>query len=180
MKEEISYAYYHSPYGDLVLGDFRDRLVLCDWRYRRMRDRIDRRIQNFFEAGYNENYTPIIRETIKQLEEYFAGERKEFNIPLNFAGTPFQVQVWDELLKIPWGETTTYLDLSKRLKNEGAIRAVAAANGANAISIIVPCHRVIGSDGKLIGYAGGVNVKKKLLKIEKVVLDSQLDLFDEN
>ncbi len=178
MIKEISYAYYSSPYGELILCDYNDRLVMCDWRYRRMRNSIDRRIQSFFDAGYNENYTPIIRETIIQLEEYFNQQRTEFNIPLNFAGTSFQVQVWDELLKIPWGKTKTYSELSVKLGNEKAVRAVAAANGANAISIIVPCHRVVGSDGKLVGYAGGKLVKKKLLALENIRLSPQLDMFE--
>ncbi len=178
MNEDIYFTYYKSPYGELVIGDYNDRLCMCDWRYRKLRNSIDKRIMNFFKCGFHENYTPIINETISQLEQYFGGERKEFSIPINFAGTPFQVEVWDELMKIPWGVTTTYLELSRKLGNEKAIRAVASANGANAISIIVPCHRVVGSDGSLVGYAGGKAVKKKLLSIENVRLTSQLDLFE--
>ena len=178
MNEDIYFSYYKSPYGELVIGDFNDRLCLCDWRYRKMRNSIDNRIRKFFNCGFHENLTPIINETIVQLEQYFGGERKDFNIPLNFAGTPFQVEVWDELLKIPWGTTTTYLDLSRKLGKEKAIRAVASANGANAISIIVPCHRVVGSDGKLVGYAGGKPVKKKLLALENIRLSPQLELFE--
>ena len=93
-------------------------------------------------------------------------------------GTDFQKEVWTELIKIPYGESRTYLELSKQLGNELAIRAVASANGANAISIIVPCHRIIGSDGKLIGYAGGLSAKKKLLELEGALKTNQLSLFE--
>ncbi|KAB2868464.1 MAG: methylated-DNA--[protein]-cysteine S-methyltransferase, partial [Bacteroidales bacterium] len=89
-----------------------------------------------------------------------------FELPLLLIGTPFQKSIWNELLKIPYGKTETYMGLSQKLNNTKAIRAVAAANGANAISIIVPCHRIIGSNGELVGYAGGVDVKQKLLRLE--------------
>ncbi|MBT3174910.1 MAG: methylated-DNA--[protein]-cysteine S-methyltransferase [Lentimicrobiaceae bacterium] len=176
--EDINIAYYKSPYGELIIGDYYDRLCLCDWRYRKMRSTIDKRTRIFFGSDYVENLTPVIGETIKQLEQYFNGERKEFELPLNFAGTPFQVEVWEQLLKIPWGETATYQDISNDIGNPDATRAVASTNGANSIAIIVPCHRVIGSNKKLVGYAGGLNVKKKLLKLENIILDPQLDMFD--
>ena len=92
-------------------------------------------------------------------------------------GSDFQKTVWNTLLQIPYGKTETYLGLSKSMNNEKAIRAVASANGANAFSIIVPCHRVIGSDGKLVGYAGGLSVKKKLLELEGALATNQLSLF---
>ncbi len=101
-----------------------------------------------------------------QLYEYFEGKRTLFNLKLNPKGTDFQKQVWQELQKIPFGKTVTYLELSKRLGDVKAIRAVASANGKNPIWIIIPCHRVIGSDGSLIGYAGGLNRKQWLLEHE--------------
>ena len=103
---------------------------------------------------------------IKQLDEYFNRKRKAFDLPLDLKGTEFQKRVWGELLKIPFGKTNSYKELSLRLGNKKAIRAVAAANGANPVSIIVPCHRVIGSDGSLTGYAGGLWRKKWLLEFE--------------
>ena len=106
------------------------------------------------------------QECVKQLEEYFSGKRKQFSLKLNPEGTDFQKQVWKELLTIPYGKTISYLDLSKKLGNVKAIRAVANANGKNPIWIIIPCHRVIGSDGSLTGYAGGVHRKKWLLELE--------------
>jgi methylated-DNA-[protein]-cysteine S-methyltransferase len=101
-----------------------------------------------------------------QLKAYFSGTRKIFNIPLLMVGTEFQKSVWEGLIKIPYGTTTSYLELSKNIGNEKAVRAVASANGANAISILIPCHRIIGSDGSLVGYAGGLPAKKKLLTLE--------------
>ncbi len=100
-----------------------------------------------------------------------------FDIPLLLVGSEFQKSVWNALLQVPYGVTETYLGLSKNIENEKAIRAVASANGANAIAIIVPCHRIIGSDGSLVGYAGGLNAKRKLLNIEKALDNSQLSLF---
>lgn len=101
-----------------------------------------------------------------QLEEYFIRQRKEFNLPLEMIGTDFQKRVWEELVKIPYGETISYNQLAIRLGDQKAVRAVAAANGANPLPIVIPCHRVIGSDGSLVGYGGGLEVKQKLLELE--------------
>lgn len=133
-----------------------------------MRASIDRRLQKYFNAGYIENGDNIIDAAIMQLEEYFGHNRKIFDIPLLTAGTDFQKSVWNALLDIPYGSVVTYLQLAENRGNKNAVRAVAAANGANAISIFIPCHRVIGSDGQLVGYAGGFRAKQKLLELEKV------------
>ena len=121
----------------------------------------------------------VIRNAIQQLNEYFSGIRKEFNLPLDPIGTDFQKSVWDELVKISYGTTTTYLKLSRKLNNEKAIRAVGTSNGQNPIAIVIPCHRVIGSDGSLTGYAGGLWRKKWLLEHEQFVLTGvkQTELF---
>ena len=102
-----------------------------------------------------------------QLAEYFAGDRTDFDLPLAPAGTPFQLEVWDALKRIPYGETRCYGDLAKELGRPGAARAVGAANGRNPISIVVPCHRVVGSTGTLTGYAGGISAKERLLAHER-------------
>ncbi len=102
----------------------------------------------------------------QQLEEYFAGKRKTFDMPIGLGGTDFQREVWLEMNKIPFGQTTTYMKISKKLGNPGAIRAVGAAIGANPILVVLPCHRVLGSDGSLTGYAGGLDRKKALLELE--------------
>jgi methylated-DNA-[protein]-cysteine S-methyltransferase len=176
--ERISIQYFKTPVGELILGSFQDKLCLCDWRYRKMRDEIDNRIKKSLDSIYLEEETPVIQAAKEQLNEYLNGQRKEFSIPLLLVGTDFQQSVWNELLKISYGKTETYLGLSKKLGNEKAIRAVAGANGANSISIFIPCHRIIGSDGKLIGYAGGLSTKKKLLRLEGSAQDGgQLNLF---
>jgi len=109
---------------------------------------------------------PYLYDIHTQLKEYFSGGRKVFDLPLDLQGTDFQLKVWRELLKIPYGETITYKELANRLGNPKCIRAAAKANGANPVPIIVPCHRVIGSDGSLTGYAGGLEIKEKLLVFE--------------
>jgi methylated-DNA-[protein]-cysteine S-methyltransferase len=111
----------------------------------------------------------ILLETIKQVEEYLCGERRKFSIPLDLQGTEFQKRVWQELLRIPYGKTRSYKEIAELIQNEKAVRAVGTANGRNPISLIVPCHRVIGSNGTLTGYAGGLNIKEKLLKLEGVI-----------
>ena len=110
---------------------------------------------------------PILLETQKQLREYFAGTRQQFDLPLDFEGTVFQKKVWQALLAIPFGETRSYRDIAEQVGNIKAVRAVGAANGKNPISIIAPCHRVVGVNGKLVGFAGGLNNKEILLGLEK-------------
>ena len=178
MSEIVKINYFQSPYGELILGEFEEKLCLCDWRYRKMRNSIDNRIKAGLKADYVEQTSSIIVETQMQLNEYFKGKRKKFDIPLLLVGTDFQKSVWHALMQISWGDTETYLGLSRQLENEKAIRAVASANGANAISIIIPCHRIIGSDGSLVGYAGGLATKSKLLKLENAIKTTQLDLFE--
>ncbi len=169
--------YFHTPYGELVLGESGGELCLCDWKYRKMRDQIDNRIQTGLQAEFKLEETELLDETKSQLNEYFARERTTFDLPLLFVGSDFQKSVWEKLLTIPYGKTSSYMELSRILGDEKAIRAVATANGANAISIIVPCHRVIGSDGSLTGYAGGLNAKQKLLQLEGMNFGEQLELF---
>jgi methylated-DNA-[protein]-cysteine S-methyltransferase len=177
MSNYIKIQYYKSPIGELILGSFNDKLCLADWRYRKMRDRIDKRLKDGLKAEFIEETSPTIEKTIIQFTEYFTKERTKFDVDLLLVGTDFQKKVWKELIKIPYGKTNSYMDLSKKLNNIKAIRAVASANGANAISILVPCHRIIGSDGKLVGYAGGLPIKKKLLLLESAVVENQLSLF---
>ena len=124
----------------------------------------------FSKVDTNDNIEEIdlIKECFKQLKEYFEGNRMKFDLPLDARGTEFQKKVWNELLNIPYGETKSYKDIAVAIGNEKACRAIGMANNKNPIPIIIPCHRVIGSNGKLVGYAGGVNVKEKLLNIEKI------------
>lgn len=157
---------WKSPLGELILMATEDKLCLCDWKYRKMRASIDKRILDFYRTEMREERNEIITQTINQLNDYFEKKRREFDIPLELIGTEFQGRVWLELKRIPYGKTISYLQLSKNLGDEKAIRAAATANGANGISILIPCHRVVGADGSLTGYAGGLPAKRKLLIIE--------------
>ncbi len=112
---------------------------------------------------------PVLVEASRQLQAYFRGELREFDLPLEIVGTEFQVAVWRQLLTIPFGETRSYLQIAEAVARPPAVRAVGAANGANPIAIVVPCHRVIGASGKLVGYGGGLPLKKRLLALEGVV-----------
>ena len=116
----------------------------------------------------------ILEDCVKQLEEYFQNKRKDFSLPLDMQGTEFQKKVWKELLNIPFGKTISYLQLAKRLGDEKSIRAVGGANGKNSVSIIVPCHRVIGANGTLVGYGGGLDKKKWLLEFEGALAQKEL------
>jgi methylated-DNA-[protein]-cysteine S-methyltransferase len=114
---------------------------------------------------------------VMQLDEYFAGRRTSFDLPLQPKGSPFELKVWDQLLQIPYGETRSYGDLARALGDPGAAQAVGAANGRNPIAIIVPCHRVIGADGNLVGYAGGLDRKRFLLELEEPATKREERLF---
>jgi len=131
-----------------------------------MRSTVDGRIARGLNAEFIEGETAVLSETKRQLDEYFRAERKRFELPLLLVGSDFQKRVWGALLGVAYGETSSYLGLAEKVGNKSAVRAVASANGANAISIIVPCHRIIGSKGELVGYAGGLRAKERLLALE--------------
>jgi len=174
--DSIQTIIFNTPFGEMILGSFGQNLCLCDWHYRKRRASIDERIQSGLHSGYVEGESDIIREARVQLSQYFSGDRKHFDLPLLLVGSGFQKQVWKELGQIPFGNTVSYAELSEKLGSKDAIRAVASANGANAISIIIPCHRVLGSDGRLTGYAGGLAIKKKLLQLENALPQGELPL----
>lgn len=166
LMRPIYVQYYDSPCGTLILGGMAEKLCLCDWAANSHRERNDARLQRMFNATYVIRHSDVVEHAILELEEYFLGARTTFGIPLLLAGTEFQKQVWQSLLAIPYGTTISYGEEARRLGRPSAVRAVASANAANAVSIIVPCHRVIGSDGSLMGYAGGVAAKQWLLQLE--------------
>lgn len=118
--------------------------------------------------GKHSDSHPVLSETREQLTEYLAGTRTKFDLPLDADGTEFQKQVWQELTKIPFGETRSYKDIAQAINKPKAVRAVGAANGKNPISVVVPCHRVVGSNRALTGYAGGIDRKQKLLELEGI------------
>ena len=160
---------YAAPCGRLLLGSFDDRLCLCDWQSEKHRGHVNHRLCRELKAEFSEGTSAVTEMAIAQLDEYFAGKRREFNVPLLFAGTEFQKTVWDALLTIPFGQTVSYGELARQIGMPKAVRALANANGANSISIFAPCHRVIGSDGTLTGYGGGLPVKEFLLRLEKAI-----------
>ena len=171
MKEKnvIKTKRYESPCGVLLLGSFGDKLCLCDWQVEKHRSHVDKRLKRILRAEFEEGTSEVIEQALLQLDEFFAGKRREFDVPLLFVGTDFQKTVWNELLKIPFGKTISYGEMAQRIGLPKAVRAVANANGANSMSIFAPCHRVIGSDRSLTGYGGGLAAKQLLLELEGVL-----------
>lgn len=157
---------YSSPAGRIILGFYEDRLCICDWKSGKKLDHICKTVCRNLDGVILEDNCKSAPLVISQLDEYFEGKRAEFSVPFLITGTEFQRIVRHELLNIPFGATVSYQDISRKIGNPNAVRAVAQAIASNPISIIVPCHRVIGSDGNLTGYAGGLYVKEWLLKHE--------------
>jgi len=153
----ISYTQIESPLGQLLL-EADDNGVRCI-------EFVNGKRAVKIGPEWRENVGPL-RELIRQRQAYFAGELESFDLPLAPRGTPFQLAVWRRLCEIPYGETISYGELARRLGNPNASRAVGLANGSNPIPIVIPCHRVIGSNGKLTGYGGGLPIKEKLLALE--------------
>ncbi|MDR1407868.1 MAG: methylated-DNA--[protein]-cysteine S-methyltransferase [Tannerella sp.] len=173
MNRTITIQHYESPCGKLLLGSCDDKLCLCNWQGKRHRQIVDERIRNGLQASFEEGVSDVTANAAVQLDEYFGGKRTVFDMPLLFVGTDFQQSVWQLLPEIPYGQTLSYAALSLRLGRPEAVRAVANANGANALSIFVPCHRVIGSNDRLTGYGGGLAAKMFLIKLEYLV--TQMD-----
>ena len=163
----ICIQYYNSPCGELILASMDDELCLCDWNGMPCAERNLRRIRRYVNKDFRKETSPVIEQTKRQLDDYFAGNRKEFDIQLHTFGTDFQNRVWKALLDIPYGKTRTYMEIAKSIGNAKGVRAVAQAIGANSIDIIVPCHRVIGSNHSLTGFAGGLDKKRFLLELER-------------
>jgi len=160
MSLATCYVRFHSPIGPLLLvgaGNALSAVGLPSGR-----DTFEPR------ADWVETAAPFA-ETIRQLDAYFAGALRRFDLPLAPEGTPFQQRVWRALVDIPYGETVSYAELARRIGRPAAVRAVGAANGQNPLAIVIPCHRVIGSDGRLVGYGGGLAVKAALLELERGV-----------
>ena len=190
----ILISHYHAPCGELVLGAYNGRLCLCDWQTENHREFVDKRLQQNLMAEIrlldnelkNEELkgerivcgmekggwtdTAVLQEAKRQLDEYFRKERKTFDLPLLLVGTDFQKRVWEALKHIPYGTTVSYKELASRIGQPKAVRAVANANRQNAVCIILPCHRVVGTDGSLTGYAGGLDIKRYLLNLEQKTL----------
>lgn len=189
-KRIIRTRRYSTPCGDLLLGAIDGKLCLCSWLAGRRYSVITRRLQRVLRAGFapvgetssadtilnnadnvlssadTSEDRNILSRAAAQLDEYFAGRRTRFDIPLLPAGTPFQETVWRRLLEIPFGQTLSYASLARAISSPSAVRAVANANAANAITIFVPCHRVVSASGLPGGYSGGLAAKRFLLRLE--------------
>lgn len=167
----MNYCYLDTPIGKLLIAGDRETVQRVEFP----KNGEPRKPQ----AGWIETSTGALQEAARQLREYFSGARKEFDLPLAPEGTDFQRAVWRELQNIPYGDTISYGELARRIGNSNASRAVGAANGANPIPIVIPCHRVIGANGKLTGFGGGLPIKEKLLALESrqlLVISSQLSV----
>jgi len=165
IKQTISILCIDSPLGNILAGAAEQGICLLEFREQNNLDMssTSRQLNANIEEGDSVHFASLI----KQLNEYFEGRRKIFDVPLLMLGTAFQQEVWQQLLTIPYGSTRSYKEQSMTLNKVDAIRAVAGANGANRIAILIPCHRVIGGDGSLTGYAGGLWRKKWLLDLEQ-------------
>lgn len=159
------FTYYHSPIGTIEIGATDH--VICQLRF----------VDELTALNRPTELTPLLQQCIEQLIEYFNGHRRRFELPVYQQGTGFQTKVWGELLNIGFGRTITYADLAKRLGDPKTIRAAASTNGKNALCILVPCHRVVGTNNNLVGYSGGLWRKKWLLQHENKVANGVLTLF---
>lgn len=166
-QQQVCVQYYESPCGELILASADNQLCLCDWNEKQCAERNKRRLQRLLNATFVVKTSSVIEAAILQLDQYFEGRRKTFDVPLLLVGTDFQQSVWKALQRIPYGTTFSYKEVAQSVGNQQGVRAVAQAIGANGIVIFIPCHRVIGSNHSLTGYAGGVETKAKLLEIEK-------------
>ncbi|MCG3202564.1 MAG: Methylated-DNA--protein-cysteine methyltransferase [Gammaproteobacteria bacterium] len=161
--EDIRYALMHSPIGDLLAGATGDGLCLLEFTEALPPGAIPAAFRNR-GAGEAQRVLRLVR---SELDGYFSGRRRAFDVPLVLRGTPFQVEVWRELVKIPYGTTRSYAEIARRVGRRKATRAVGQANGRNGIVILVPCHRVVSSDGSLGGYSSGLGRKRYLLDLER-------------
>lgn len=165
-NSKLVYNYLESPLGTLIIGTTAKGCCLLEFNDRHELSAIKSRYKKWYQVDCVEGSHPTLDRLESELKEYFNGKLRDFSIPLDLRGTQFETSVWNELLQIPYGETRSYGDIAKKLDNSSASRAVGRANGNNPVAIIVPCHRVIASNGKLHGYGGGLWRKEKLLALE--------------
>jgi AraC family transcriptional regulator, regulatory protein of adaptative response / methylated-DNA-[protein]-cysteine methyltransferase len=166
MPTTVYTAGVQTPIGELIAGATDSHLVLFEFEHRRLFGAQLDRLRAALQCEFVDGESPVHGALRTELAEYFEGTRREFTLPVLVPGTPFQQCVWDALVRIPHGQTTSYARLAESIGHPSATRAVARANGDNRIAIIIPCHRVIGADGTLVGYGGGLWRKKKLLELE--------------
>ena len=164
---QINIKHHRTEVGELVLASFEGKLCLLGFGHERTIGAVDRRINKGLSAVLVERDDEILARTRQQIDEYLNGRRREFDIPLLPVGTAFQKSVWNALMKVPYGSTSTYKRIAEDIGSPKAVRAVGSACKANTIAIIVPCHRIVGSTGGLVGYGGGLPLKEGLLKLEQ-------------
>jgi AraC family transcriptional regulator of adaptative response/methylated-DNA-[protein]-cysteine methyltransferase len=162
----IHLGWVDTPIGPLIAGSREGNLILLEFTNRQRMETQIETLKKRFKAAFLPEDDAVIKQTRRELDEYFAGKRRAFTIPLDYPGTPFETKVWDELLKIPYGETRSYEQLAEITSSKGAVRAVGSANGRNRIAIVIPCHRVVNKSGALGGYGGGLWRKQTLLALE--------------
>ena len=157
---------FKTPMGEMLFGATDTGICLFDFKYRKLIPANLARIERWTGEPFREEPHPLFQVVQEQIKAYFDGALTQFDLPLHLVGSPFQIRVWEALLEIPYGATRSYEQQAIAIGNRDGIRAVAAANGENAVAVIVPCHRVIGKNGSLTGYGGGLPLKKKLLDLE--------------
>ena len=162
-----------TPLGPMLIAADDTRLGLLEFVDRRRLPNQVKRLRTRLNAAFEPGRNDLIAQTELEIGEYFAGKRRDFEIPLVAPGTRFQETVWEALTRIPYGETMSYGALATAVGRPGAVRAVGTSSGLNALAIVVPCHRVVGADGKLVGYAGGLWRKKRLLELEEIVVSGK-------
>jgi len=163
----VEVTLHRCPVGTLAIGSHDGRICLCDWECNPRREANLRKVGSRFGCVLEVGGSEVVLEAMAQLDEYFAGARKAFSVPISLVGTDFQLSVWDGLRSMGYGETVSYAGFARRLGRPGSVRAVATAIAMNPVSILIPCHRVIGGDGSLRGYAGGLSAKQSLLALER-------------
>lgn len=167
MQNKIKVTYYKSVLAEFIIGTLDNKCCLFEFKDRKTIASILDRIQKKYHAEFVYTETELHKQIISEFEEYLQGQRQHFTFPIMHKGTEFQKKVWHALQTIPYGETRSYKDIAEQIGNPNAVRAVGSANGANNLAVIIPCHRVIHSNGNLQGYGGGLPRKQKLLNLEQ-------------
>ncbi len=176
-ETKIVYCNFESPLGEMIAGATETGVCFLEWHDRGGVERIKERIIKRYRAQLEEGSNRHLKLLRSELEKYFQGKLEKFSVPVDVKGTPFEMRDWEQLMKIPYGATISYGELARRMENANASRAVGRANGANYLSIVIPCHRVIEANGKLRGYGGGLWRKQYLIELEAGAQPATLDFL---
>ena len=162
----IDIQFFKTPYADLIIGSYQNKLCLLDYRYRKMRDSLDQKLQQRLNATFVLQDNALLRRTRLQIEQYLMSQRQTFDLPLLMVANDLDKKVWQALIQVPYGTTSTYSNLAAQLNCDN-IPKIASANGNNTLALIVPCHRILSDRGELIAYGGGLGLKLKLINLEQ-------------